>query len=374
MSYQDYDRLPLLHFGFWKATLDKWVQEGHITQEERASWHSECPGDASVTEKLGFDLNWNSVFRLNATLCPLFEEKVLKTHPDGSREVRNAMGVTELTMPGITSIAAEKDHLLKGRESWETHYLPRLKYAEARLHNHPRNCCSLFMPFDPDGMAFLKDADRREPVGLHCGSLLGEIRNWLGITGLSYLSMDDPALLDEIIDTVADLAFRCLRDMLATGAVFDYAHFWEDICFKNGPLVMPGFFEAKLGHHYQRMTDLIRERGIHIISLDCDGVIDSLIPTWFDHGVNTMFPIEVGTWHASIKPWREKYGRDLLGVGGMDKRVFARDFAAIDAEVERLKPLVDLGGYLPCPDHRIAPDAKWDNVRYYCDRMGEAFS
>ena len=26
---------------------------------------------------------------------------------------------------------------------------------------------------------------------------------------------------------------------LATGIPFDYGHFWEDICFKNGPLVNP---------------------------------------------------------------------------------------------------------------------------------------
>ena len=57
----------------------------------------------------------------------------------------------------------------------------------------------------------------------------------------------------------------------------------------------------------------------------------------------------------------------------MNKTVFAFDRAAIDAEIGRLKPLVELGGYIPCPDHRIAPDAKWDNVRYYCDRMREAF-
>ena len=24
---------------------------------------------------------------------------------------------------------------------------------------------------------------------------------------------------------------------------------------------------------------------------------------------------------------------------------------------------------IPCPDHRIAPDAKWDNMRYYCDLL-----
>jgi uroporphyrinogen decarboxylase len=91
------------------------------------------------------------------------------------------------------------------------------------------------------------------------------------------------------------------------------------------------------------------------------------------NGVNTMFPIEVGTWGSSIAPWRAKYGRGLRGVGGMNKTVLARDRAAVDAEVERLKPLVALGGYIPCPDHRIAPDAKWDLVRYYGDRMRAVF-
>ena len=57
----------------------------------------------------------------------------------------------------------------------------------------------------------------------------------------------------------------------------------------------------------------------------------------------------------------------------MDKRVFARDRASIDAELQRLKPLIELGGYIPCPDHSLAPDSRWDNVRYYCERMREMF-
>lgn len=95
---------------------------------------------------------------------------------------------------------------------------------------------------------------------------------------------------------------------------------------------------------------------------------------WLENGINVMFPIEVGTWRAEIKPWREKYGKELRGVGGMDKVVFSRDKTAVDQEIERLKPLVELGGYIPCPDHRIAPDAKWENVKYYCERMRQEFN
>ena len=105
------------------------------------------------------------------------------------------------------------------------------------------------------------------------------------------------------------------------------------------------------------------------LSLDCDGWIDHLIPIWLENGVNTMFPIEVGTWNASIAPWREKYGKKILGVGGMNKNVFSKDRQAVDEEIERLKKLIALGGYIPCPDHRIAPDAKYELVQYYCDKM-----
>jgi hypothetical protein len=114
---------------------------------------------------------------------------------------------------------------------------------------------------------------------------------------------------------------------------------------------------------------LLESYGIDIVSLDCDGKIDALVPTWVENGVNTMFPIEVGTWNASIEPWRHQFGKTVRGVGGMNKTVFAHDRSAIDAEIERLKRLVDLGGYIPCPDHRIPPDAEWDLVCYYCDKM-----
>ena len=57
----------------------------------------------------------------------------------------------------------------------------------------------------------------------------------------------------------------------------------------------------------------------------------------------------------------------------MNKNVFSGDYASVDTEIERFKPLIELGGYTPCPDHRIAPDAKWDNVRYYCNKTRGVF-
>ena len=359
LHYQPYDRLPVVHFGYWSETLDKWVAEGHLKAEEIANCWDGSPADFVIAAKLGFDFNWANTCYTDTRLRPSFEPRVIEEFSDGRRHVLNPNGVIVVEQPGAGGIPSEVDHLLKDRVSWETHFKARYQWTEDRV--------------DPVYLARLKTTPRDVPLGLYCGSLFGQIRDVMGMEGVSYLYVDDEPLFREIIDTVADLCYRATERALSFGIAFDFAHFWEDICFKNGPLVSPAVFREYVGPHYRRITDLVKRHGIDIISLDCDGVIDALIPVWMDNGVNTMFPIEVGTWAASILPWRQKYGKELRGVGGMNKTVFAHDRAAIDAEIERLKPLVALGGFIPCPDHRIAPDARWDLVRYYCDRMRQTF-
>lgn len=374
LNYQPYDRLPIVHFGFWKETLAKWAEEGHLTKEESEEWADGNTMDAIVSRKLGFDFNWYSTVQPATHLSPPFEKEVIEEMPDGSKKVLNEEGVIVLEKPGAISIPAEIEHKLKTRQDWEEHYLPRMQFNQDRIDKAMVRANDKMIRFDEGGKEFLQNGERDYALGLHCGSLFGTARNVLGVVGASYLFADDPDLFDEIINTYGNLCYQCTKAILETGAKFDFAHFWEDICFKNGPLIIPSVFDEKVGPHYKRITDLCQSHGITICSLDCDGCIDALIPTWFNNGVNTMFPIEVGTWNASIAPWREKYGKELRGIGGMNKVVFMRDRAAIDAEIERLKLLVDLGGFIPCPDHRIAPDGLWDNVCYYTERMRQTFA
>ena len=44
-----------------------------------------------------------------------------------------------------------------------------------------------------------------------------------------------------------------------------------------------------------------------------------LRPTWIENGIDVMFPIEYSNWKADIKKLREKYGKAVRGVGGMNK-------------------------------------------------------
>ncbi|MBQ1256225.1 MAG: hypothetical protein IIX93_02980 [Clostridia bacterium] len=361
MHYEKYDRMPVVAFGYWQETLQKWHEEGHVSADEARYYADNNEHDLAVMSRLGFDFNWNGGVGGNSHLMPYFENKVLSVEPDGSVISRDNAGLIVKTKPGVVSIPAHVGTSLTGREAWEEMYLPKLTYSDARV--------------DADAIrkAYEDNAKTGRPQYIHIGSLYGNIRNMLGVEELAYLQADDEDLYVEIINTVGELNYKVAEKVLSLGLEFDYAHFWEDICFKSGPLVRPSVFAEYVGPWYKKITELLKKHGVDIVSVDCDGLIDKLVPIWLENGVNTMFPIEVGTWNASFDKWRKQYGTELRGVGGMDKRVFSQDYAAVDREIERLKPLVDLGGYIPCPDHRIAPDAKWENVQYYCEKFRKVF-
>ena len=357
LHYKDVDRLPSVHFGYWGELLTEWAEQGKISKELAQRWGDGNDADREVDKLIGWDFNWSCTRGANNGLYPRFEEKVLEVLPDGTKRVLNSGGVIERIKPGITSIPSEDDYTLKDREAFETLYRPKMQFTPDRVDfEYFRN--------------FNETRDKERPIGLNLGSVLGNIRDMTSVVGMSYLMYDeDEDLFADIIDTYAEMQYQCAKAILETGAKFDFAHYWEDICFKNGPLLSPEIFDELCAKHYKKRNDLCHEYGIDIISLDCDGVTEKLLPTWFENGVNTMFPIEIGVWGDQFEPARKKYGKGMLGVGGMDKTALRKDKAAVDAEIERIKRLATMGGFIPCPDHRLMPGTKFELVQYYAEEI-----
>ena len=349
--------MPAVHFGYWPELLTEWAAQGKIPAELAVGNYDGSDTERELDKLIGWDFNWFHVTGYASSLYPGFETKLLETLPDGTQRIQNSLGVIERVKPGIASIPSEDDYLLKDRESFEKFYRPRMQYAPERVDTAFYSRFNDIRPWDV-------------PVGLHMGSVMGEIRNLTTVKGMSYLMYDeDEDLFADIVDTYAEMQYQCTKKILETGAKFDYAHYWEDICFKNGPLLSPAKFDELCAKHYRKRNELCHEYGIDIISLDCDGVIDKLIPTWVHTGVNTMFPLEVGVWGDQFEPARRQFGNEVLGIGSMDKTALRRDKAAVDAEIERLKRLVALGGFIPCPDHRLMPGTKYELVQYYAEEI-----
>jgi uroporphyrinogen decarboxylase len=357
LHFRKTDRLPAVHFGYWTELIEEWAALGHIPRDFVGRWGDGGDTDRELDKLLGWDHNWSVTFGGDMGLRPQFERKVLEKLPDGFLRVQNGDGLIERVKEGAQGIPAEDDYQLKDRKAFEELYKPKMRYSDDRVD------WAFFRNFN---------AGREKydcPVGLWAGSVLGSIRNMFSIVGLSYALADDYELVAEIVDTYADMQYKVAEKVLSTGARFDFAHFWEDVCFKNGPLISPVMFEDLCAKHYKRMAALLNAHGVDIISLDCDGVTDRLLPVWVENGVNTMFPIEVGTWGDQFAAARKKYGNKVLGVGGMDKTVLLRDRKAVDAEIERLRPLIALGGFVPCPDHRLMPGTKWELLQYYIEAI-----
>lgn len=357
LHYKPVDRMPAVHFGYWEELLEEWAAQGKISSELAKAVRDGNDADRELDQILGWDFNWYRCRSATRGLFPRFETKVLETLPCGTQRIQNSVGLIERQKPGNQSIPSEDDYLLKDREAFEALYKPKMQFTPDRINPEYWKTFNETRPQDV-------------PVGLHLGSVLGEIRNMTSVVGMSYLLYDeDEELFADIVDTYAEMQYQCAKAVLETGAKFDFAHYWEDICFKNGPLISPAVFDELCAKHYKKRNDLCHEYGIDIISLDCDGVTEALLPTWFNNGVNTMFPIEIGVWGDQFEPARKKFGNGMLGVGGMDKTALRKDKAAVDRELERLTRLSSMGGFIPCPDHRLMPGTKFELVQYYAEEI-----
>jgi uroporphyrinogen decarboxylase len=157
------------------------------------------------------------------------------------------------------------------------------------------------------------------------------------------------------------------------GQILDYTDvdcygFWEDMAYKTGPLIGPELMRKYLLPRYKRVVDYVRGRGVPFIALDSDGDVSELIPVWLDAGINTLYPFECQA-GMDVLQVRKQYGRDLRIWFSIDKRALAIGPAAIDAELARIRPLIEDGGYVPGLDHSMPPDVPFANYRYYMEAL-----
>jgi hypothetical protein len=218
--------------------------------------------------------------------------------------------------------------------------------------------------------AYHKD-DRDYPLGVHTGSMIGKIRDMLTFEGLAYAMFDHPDMVEDMVETCCLLAEDYL-DQVLPHIKFDFASGWEDIAFKNGPIVSVGFFKDVITPRYKRICRKLHAAGIDIWYTDCDGDVRPILPYMMEGGINCLFPFEVnGCSHPS--ELFDKYGKELRIMGGFDKLRMRDGKDAIDDYMKSLIPLVKRGGYIPFCDHRCPPDVTPENYLYYLDLKEATF-
>ena len=344
MHFQNIDRGIHWEFGYLSETIERWHREGlpqGITKGE---------GSFSVEEYFGVEKYF--MIPIDNGPLPGFtgDVKILKEEKGKRIEELPDGTIQEVQTEGIHTIPHYIKMPVSNWDDWK-------RFKERLNPDTPgRIMC------DP---AKLNEELRHSnsPVGIHFGSYFGTPRNWVGFEQISLMLYDKPDLVEDIIETLTVLYETNLARVLPEIEV-DFAAGWEDICFRNGPMISPAMFKSIVVPRLKRVTALLRQHGVDVIWTDCDGNINDLVPLWLECGLNCMFPIEV---HAGSDPvqLRKRYGRNILLRGGIAKYQLSLGKEEILKELRRVEKIVEDGGYIPHGDHRIPEDVPYENYRYY---------
>jgi len=290
---------------------------------------------------------------------PTYENKVIEIRGN-TKIMQNGDGVlAEMPLDGHGTIPHFIKPTIVTPDDWK-----KCKAERFRLDDPARK-------LDLAKLQQLYPNERDYPIGIGCGSMIGKVRDILTFEGLAYACYDYPEMVEDMVETHCQLTENTLDQVLGK-MDFDYACGWEDICFKNGPIVSLDFFRQVVLPRYKRIGAKLRKHGIDIWFMDCDGDVRPLIPGFMEVGINCLFPFEVmGSGHPGAV--LKEYGKDLRMLGGFDKIQLIKGPKDIQAYMESLAPLVERGGFIPFCDHLCPPDVTQENYLFYLDLKEHMF-
>jgi hypothetical protein len=348
------DRIPLEPGGGRKSTLEAWRSQG---------LPADVKGIAEYAyRQAGGTLEWprgGPEFPLNERMIPLFEERVL--------ELRQTSQIVQDWKGNVCEI---------GRQYGVEYLRDPIDFVTRRWIRcpveSPADWQSMKLRYDPDDPSrFPEDAEalgrrlaeRDWVVEVSLPGPFWQVREWVGFERLCTLFYDDPAWLGEMIAFWSDFVLALLTKLFAF-VVPDVVHLSEDMAFKQHAMVSPAMAREYLLPVYLRWGEAIRAAECPVYAMDSDGYVGELIPVWIEAGLNVCDPMEVAAGNDLVA-FRRQYGRAMAFRGGLDKRAIAKGGSAIQAEIERLAPIIHDGGYLPGCDHGVPADVSWpDYVRY----------
>jgi hypothetical protein len=192
-------------------------------------------------------------------------------------------------------------------------------------------------------------------------------RTLMGFEKLMLGYYDQPELIHCINRDLLDFNLGLL-DRMADVCVPVFTTIAEDMSYNHGPMVSRRICDEFLSPYYSRLLGRIKELGILTI-VDTDGDVTRLVPWLEDMGVEGVLPLErqAGVDGMTL---RDRFPR-LRMVGHYNKMVMNKGESAMRAEFERLRPLMNSGGFLPSVDHQTPPEVSLSEYRLFLRLLEE---
>jgi uroporphyrinogen-III decarboxylase len=333
--------------GFWPETIERWHQEGLPEELDEALSFIYFGMDLRMMVTLG-DFN-------NPGLCPTFDEQIID-ETDAYRIRKDAVGNTiKEFKSGQSALPQFLEFPVRDLASFE----------EIKWRLNPSKPERLGADWQYASQVY-NESDL--PVFVYVCGLFGTARHLLGFENLMFAYYDQPQLLHAIGEQWVKLYTSLLEEICACAKI-DAIDFWEDMAYRNGPMIGPAVFQEFMTPYYKRVIDCARSLGVEVFEVDSDGNVEKLIPLFLDVGVNMMYPFEVQA-GMDVLDVRRRYGNKLVIQGGLDKRLLAFGPDAIKKEVDPKVPaMLKTGGYFPSLDHSCPPDVSLKDFEFYLDYL-----
>ena len=338
------DRPPFwLFWPPWQTALERWEREG-------------MPRSAA-DRRAYFGVDQRPlVLPVNLGPCPSFPKAILEEN-ESSVVFTDTWGIVRRDLKHLTSMSEFLEFPVKNWDDWRRYKAERLDPTHPdRLKGNWREVGAQWM---------------RKGWPIQVGdypdlTVYGGLRWLLGHEDCLLAFYTMPDLVRDIMGHLTSVHLAVLEEVVQHVRV-DVIHTWEDMAGCQGPLISPKHWRGFMGPSYRRIADFCALHDIRLISVDTDGQPDLIIPPMMDHGVNYIYPFEVAA-GCDVNQVQLKY--PTLGImGGIDKRALAAAPSAIDKELERVRPALSRGRYVPALDHLVPDDVSWANYCHYAEGL-----
>lgn len=346
------DRVPNEDFGYWDETLERWYGEG-------------LPRGVDVESYLGLDPRREN-YLLTSLYIGAFPEKETK-RPVYIGPVPSQHRVLEEDAETVT--LTDVWGVKKRVRKWMPTIPQFLEFPVKNMKDF-EELREQLNPGSPERFPknWPKTADdyrvRDHPLGIQFLGFFGHPRNLMGLANLSIAYYTDPELVHAIQDHWCNFCIEMSRKVLEH-VELDFVEIWEDMAYNKGSLISPSVFRKFMTPYYMKLTRFLKENGVDVIMVDCDGDVNELIPLFMEGGVNGIYPLEA---RCNVDPVgiRREYGKTLILGGGIDKFALVKGPRDIEKELtSKLPSLIPQGGYIPTVDHRVPADVSFSNYQYY---------
>ncbi len=365
MNFEEIASIPKVEFAYWAGTIRKWFDQGLPKIEDIAQGMLDSEsvrGSRPVSDayKDGVDKNVAAYFSLDSYLekFPLDYSPMLKgTVIEENNEYKiftDKFGLKNKVLKTRSSIPMVIDYPIKNRKDF---------YQYISLYDNSSSGIKKRLPDDFENLAAdLKN--RNFPIRLG-GNPFGFsflARHLMGEVTFMLSMYDDPEMLKEFNEFFLNFTMDYWSEIFRKIEV-DCVFILEDIAYRSGSFISKEMFNTFMRPYYLRLIDFLKQHEIKNIFVDCDGLIDELIPLWIETGVTGLFPFEAVN---DIVAVRNKYPA-LKMMGGFNKKVLFEGSTKqeIDRELARVFTVMKTGGYIPHIDHAVSEDVTWENFKYY---------